>query len=68
MPLVLRLTSQVVAAELEAAAAAVVDVLTLGTALFRSGDRSVIAVVLKGMTNGAIRPFYSVIMPGLRTM
>lgn len=66
--LALRLTSRAVAAEMEAAAADTVDVLALGTALFRSGDRSVIAVVLKGMSKSAIRPSHSVIMPEFRTM
>jgi len=40
-------TNQIIAAELKTAAAAVVDIFTFDTVLFRFGNRSIIAVVLK---------------------
>ena len=50
----MRLTNRIVAAEIEAAAAAAVDVPTLGIAWFWFGGSNLIAVVLKGVSNGAI--------------
>jgi len=64
----LRFTSQIVAAELKTAVAAVVDILIFDIVLFRSGNRSIIAVVLKKIINSAIRSFYFVIISKLRTI